>query len=246
MLGRGAGRVGWVVAGAGLALVATVAPGEAGTFRFEDEAGNVHYTNVPSDPRYRRVRGLPEGRGSIPFTARAVGRGAVVGPYAELIRTAAERHRVDLRLVEAVVTVESGGNPRAVSRKGAQGLMQLMPQRAVELGVRNPFDPGQNVDGGVRHLRDLLQRFRGDLALALAAYNAGEEAVRAYGGVPPFPETQDYVRRVRALYDGVEGPGPAWTVGQAPQQIYRQVANDGTIVYTNVPPRPVPTLKRAF
>ncbi len=241
MLGKGAGRAGWIAAVASLALVAAA---EAGTFRFEDDAGNVHFTNVPSDPRYRQVRGLPAGRGAVPFTARAGG--PVVGVYVELIRTAAERHRVDRRLVEAVVTVESGGNPRAVSRKGAQGLMQLMPQRSAELGVRNPFDPRQNVDGGVRHLRELLQRFRGDVTLALAAYNAGEEAVRAYGGLPPYPETQDYVRRVRALYDGVEGPGAAWTVGQAPQQIYRQVTGDGTIVYTNVPPRPAPTLKRAF
>ena len=241
MLGKGAGRAGWI---AGVASLALVAAAEAGTFRFEDDAGNVHFTNVPSDPRYRQVRDLPAGRGSVPFTARTGG--PVVGLYVELIRTAAERHRVDRRLVEAVVTVESGGNPRAVSRKGAQGLMQLMPQRSAELGVRNPFDPGQNVDGGVRHLRELLQRFRGDVTLALAAYNAGEEAVRAYGGLPPYPETQDYVRRVRALYDGVEGPGAAWTVGQAPQQIYRQVTSDGTIVYTNVPPRPAPTLKRAF
>jgi len=148
--------------------------------------------------------------------------------------------------VEALVTVESGGNPRAVSRKGAQGLMQLMPQRSAELGVQNPFDPRQNVEGGVRHLRDLLQRFSGDVTLALAAYNAGEEAVRAHRGVPPYPETQEYVRRIRALYDGVEGPGRAWTAGQAPQQIYRTVSGDGTVMYTNLPPRPAPTVKPPF
>ena len=240
---NGAAGTGWIAALAALALVATA---EAGTFRYEDAAGNVYYTNVPSDPRYQRVRGLPAGRGDIPFTARPVARGPVVGLYAETIRTAAERHRIDHRLVEAVVTVESGGNPRAVSRKGAQGLMQLMPQRSALLGVRNPFDPGQNVDGGVRHLHDLLERFRGDVTLALAAYNAGEEAVRAYGGIPPFPETQDYVRRVREVYEGVEGPGRAWAVGQAPQRIYRQVSRDGTIVYTNLPPHPGPTIKPGF
>jgi hypothetical protein len=240
---RGAAGTGWVVALAGLALVVSA---QAGTFRYEDEAGNVHYTNVPSDPRYRRVRGLPEGRSAVPFTARPHARGPVVGPYAELIRTAADRHRVDRRLVEAVVTVESGGNPRAVSRKGAQGLMQLMPQRSALLGVRNPFDPDQNVEGGVRHLRELLERFRGDVTLALAAYNAGEEAVRTYGGIPPFPETQDYVRRVREVYDGVEGPGRTGAVGHAPQQIYRQVSSDGAIVYTNLPPRPGATLKPGF
>ncbi len=243
MLKRGVHTAKWVVALVSLVLAGAA---EAGTFRFEDEAGTVHYTNIPTDPRYRRVRGLPADRSAVPFTARPVLRGRVVGPYAELIRTMAEQHRVDHRLVEALVTVESGGNPRAVSRKGAQGLMQLMPQRSAELGVQNPFDPPQNVDGGVRHLRDLLQRFGGDVTLALAAYNAGEEAVLTYRGVPPYPETQEYVRRIRALYDGVEGPGRAWTVGQAPQQIYRQVSADGTVSYTNLPPRPTPTLKQPF
>jgi Transglycosylase SLT domain/Domain of unknown function (DUF4124) len=240
MLGRGVSRTTRLVALAGLVLAGAA---EAGTFRYQDEAGTVHYTNVPADPRYRRVRGLPEDRSSVPFTARPVLLGLGVGPYADLIRTMAGRHRVDHRLVEAVVTIESGGNPRAVSRKGAQGLMQLMPQRSTVLGVRNAFDPEQNVDGGVRHLRDLLQRFGGDVTLALAAYNAGEEAVRNYRGVPPYPETQEYVRRIRALYEGVEGPGRAWTAGEAPQQIYRQISADGTVTFTNLPPRPTPTLK---
>jgi hypothetical protein len=124
--------------------------------------------------------------------------------------------------------------------------MQLMPQRSALLGVRNPFDPEQNVDGGVRHLRDLLQRFGGDVTLALAAYNAGEEAVRAYQGVPPYLETQEYVRKIRILYYGVEGPGPRWTVEQAPQQVYRQVSQDGTVLYTNVPPRPSSALRRGL
>ena len=144
------------------------------------------------------------------------------------------------------MTAESAGNPRAVSRKGAQGLMQLMPHRSALLGVRDPFDPQQNVEGGVRHLRDLLQRFRGNVTLALAAYNAGEEAVEPYSGVPPYPETQEYVRRVHALYDGVEGPGPAWAVGQAPQRIYRQVSRDGAVTYTNVPPAPGVSLPPRF
>jgi hypothetical protein len=84
------------------------------------------------------------------------------------------------------------------------------------------------------------------VTLALAAYNAGEDAVRTYGGVPPYAETQEYVRRVRALFDGVEGPGPAWAVGAAPQQVYRQVSEDGTVTFTNVPPSPTMTLQRRF
>jgi soluble lytic murein transglycosylase-like protein len=214
-----------------------------GTYRFEDADGVVHFTNVPGDPRYRFVRRDPEPREDSPARpgsgAGALGRG--LRPFAQLIRTAAERHGVDSRLVEAVVQVESAGNPIAVSPKGAQGLMQLMPERAAALGVRDPFDPGQNVDGGVRHLRDLLQRFRGDVTLALAAYNAGEAAVRAHGGVPPYAETREYVQRVRAVYEGA-GLLVARSVAPvtAPQRVYREVAADGTLIFTNLPPRPGP------
>jgi soluble lytic murein transglycosylase-like protein len=161
-----------------------------------------------------------------------------VGIHGPAIRAAAERHGVDPRLVEAVVRVESAGNPTAVSPKGARGLMQLMPERAALLGVRNAFDPAQNLDGGVRHLKELLDRFAGDLTLALAAYNAGEAAVRSHGGVPPYAETREYVRRIRVLYDGsglVAAASAA--VSLAPQRIYRGVTDDGTLTFTNLPPR---------
>jgi soluble lytic murein transglycosylase-like protein len=116
--------------------------------------------------------------------------------------------------------------------------MQLMPERAALLGVRDSFDPHQNVDGGVRHIRDLLQSFRGDVDLAVAAYNAGEGAVRNHGGVPPFAETREYVRRVRAMYDGGAALTPrAVALVTAPQRIYREIAEDGTLTFTNVPPR---------
>jgi hypothetical protein len=229
-----------------IAISLLAAAAEAGTFRFVDESGTVHYTNTPSDPRYRPMAGPrePRGRSSLPAPVLLRGRPPVA--YAELIRTTSERHRVDSRLVEAVVVVESGGNARAVSPKGAQGLMQLMPRRAVLLGVKNPFDPEQNMDGGVRHLRDLLQRFGGDVTLALAAYNAGEEAVRNHRGVPPYAETQEYVRRINALYLGLDGPGPRWAVGQAPQHVYRQVDRDGTVLFTNVPPRPAANVRKGL
>jgi len=115
-----------------------------------------------------------------------------------------------------------------------------MPQRSAELGVQNPFDPRQNVEGGVRHLRDLLQRFGGDVTLALAAYNAGEAAVRAHGGVPPYTETREYVKRVRAVYESAGGATPtkaAVALVTAPQRIYRAVDEDGTVTFTNLPPR---------
>jgi soluble lytic murein transglycosylase-like protein len=118
----------------------------------------------------------------------------------ELIQTVAARHHVDPALVRAVVQVESGGNPEAVSRKGAMGLMQLMPETAVEMGVDKVFDPQQNLDAGVRQLRSLLVRYNGDLDKALAAYNAGAGAVDRAGGVPRIPETRDYVRKVTNNY----------------------------------------------
>jgi peptidoglycan DL-endopeptidase CwlO len=115
--------------------------------------------------------------------------------YAGLIRAAAARYGVDERLVHAVVGAESDYDPKCVSSAGAMGLMQLMPENCRELGVSNPFDPAQNIDGGVRHLKQMLNGF-GRLDLALAAYNAGRGAVRRYGGVPPYRETQAYVNKI--------------------------------------------------
>jgi soluble lytic murein transglycosylase-like protein len=118
------------------------------------------------------------------------------------IAQAAARHNVDPNLVRAVVKVESNFNPNAVSRKGAMGLMQLMPSTARQLNVKNPFDPEQNVDAGVRHLKQLLENYGGDIKLTLAAYNAGAGAVARSAGIPHYAETQNYVRRITNLYYG--------------------------------------------
>ena len=115
-------------------------------------------------------------------------------PFADLISTIAASHQLDLRLIHAVIEQESNYRPRARSKKGAKGLMQLMPDTARQYGVRNSYDPKSNLDAGVRHLKDLMSRL--ELPFALAAYNAGEATVRRYGGLPPFPETQAYVRNI--------------------------------------------------
>lgn len=120
----------------------------------------------------------------------------------ELVQDAAHRYRVDPLLVDSVIRVESGDNPLAVSVKGAQGLMQLIPATAQRFGVSDPFDPKQNIDAGVHYLKYLQDRFPNDLTLSLAAYNAGEGAVTRYNSVPPFPETVDYVQRVKQEYAG--------------------------------------------
>jgi hypothetical protein len=201
----------------------------AQVYRLSEGDGTVHFTNAPTDPRYKNLAGYSSGT-SAGFLRLPPAETAA--RYATEIKAAAERYGVSERLVQAVIRVESAFNPKAVSVKGAQGLMQLMPETASMLGVRNSFDPQQNIDGGVRHLRRLIDRFGNDLPLALAAYNAGEKAVVSNRGIPPYPETRDYVTRVLYYYDGTTN-GAAST----PSTVYRTVGDDGSIVYTNIPPR---------
>jgi len=136
--------------------------------------------------------------------------------FRALIEQAAKRYNLDGALLAAVVHVESGGNPKAVSPAGAQGLTQLMPSTAQYLGVQNPFDPAQSLDGAAKYLRKLLGQFAGNVAKALAAYNAGEGNVKKYGGIPPFAETQAYVPSVLAAYDTYRQSQPAPSGGESP------------------------------
>jgi soluble lytic murein transglycosylase-like protein len=137
------------------------------------------------------------------------------------IEKAASRHSVDPNLVRALVKVESNFNPNAVSRKGAMGLMQLMPQTARQLNLKNPFDPQENIDAGVRHLKQLLESYGGDVRLSLAAYNAGSGAVSRSRGVPNFAETRNYVRRITNLYDGNLGSSYFGGVSREPVRVER-------------------------
>lgn len=146
----------------------------------------------------------------------------------EHIEATAKTYQVDPRLVYAMIEVESAWRPSAVSKAGALGLMQLMPSTAKELGVRDPFDPNQNITGGVRYLRKLLDRFNNNLTLSLAAYNAGPNAVSSYGGVPPFQETLNYLERIRTKYGRATASRPS-RYGS----IYPSVDSDGKLVYIN-------------
>lgn len=192
------------------ALLALTAVARADIYGFVDENGTTHFSNIQLDSRYKLYKRDPlsrpqvsYGAGAEPTTTReAPGSALRSGQrYASLIRDVAREEKVDPALLHAVVTVESGYNARAVSPKGAVGLMQLMPETARRYAVRDIWDPVQNLRGGARYLRDLLMMFNDNLSLALAAYNAGEKAViRAGLRVPPFAETRSYVPRVLEHY----------------------------------------------
>jgi soluble lytic murein transglycosylase-like protein len=164
-------------------------------YKYVDKDGVVHLSNVP-DARHNLV--LKEGW--VRFRL-----GPNFEKYDPVIWRAAETYKVDYALVKAVIKAESNFNPTAVSRKGAKGLMQLMPGTAGDLGVTDSFQPEDNIHGGVRYLRYLLDLFNGDLKLALAAYNAGENAVLRHNGIPPYKETKTYIQRVLRYLQNYRG-----------------------------------------
>jgi soluble lytic murein transglycosylase-like protein len=183
-----------VILQAGLLLL-MVTPVRADIYRYEDDEGIVHFTDAPTDRRFkifmRDLKKDKQLRTKLQFSSS-------VNPaeYDSIISSCATKYGVNPCLIKAVIHAESGYNPNAVSRKGASGLMQLMPGTARSLKVSNSFDPQDNVEGGVKYLRFLLDTFRGDVSLAVAAYNAGLNKVARYGGIPPYNETRTYVNRV--------------------------------------------------
>lgn len=180
-------------------LIVAARPAAADVYVFVDADGVTHVSDLATDARYTLAIKEPRRRAQ---SAPAATAPRVVPPaLAAWVSTAAQEHALDPALLHAVISVESGFNPRAQSPKGAQGLMQLMPETARRLGVQDAWDPQQNIQGGARYLRGLLDQFDGNLELALAAYNAGENAVLRYGRqIPPYRETLAYVPRVLAEY----------------------------------------------
>jgi len=166
--------------------------------------------------------------------------GGIPASIDQLVEQTANRYKVDPELVRAIIRVESDYDPKAVSNKGAMGLMQLIPATAQRFGVSNPFDPKQNLEGGVNYLKHLLDLFQGDLKLSLAAYNAGEHSVQRSGGIPAFPETQQYVRKVTDIYQTgnttASGPAASKPFAEEPPKspIVRYVDERGVVHYTNV------------
>jgi soluble lytic murein transglycosylase-like protein len=190
-----------VAAGGALAFGLTLlpaAPVSADIYKRVDRYGVIHYTNVPVDKRFYRVviREMPSISALAGYRVERSRLRVESRAFDPIIASVSRRYNVEQALVKAVIKAESGFQPNAVSPKGARGLMQLMPGTALMHGVRNIHEPHENINGGVQHLRMLLDRYRNNVVLALAAYNAGEGWVDQYGGIPPFAETRNYVQRV--------------------------------------------------
>jgi soluble lytic murein transglycosylase-like protein len=193
----------------------------AGIYGYTASDGSVHLSNIPDDGRYSPLileKVEPPARQDAPASAKPVRGGA---DYQPLIDQAARDNQVDSALLQAMVGVESAYDTRAVSGKGAVGLMQLMPDTASRYGITDLYDPAQNLDAGARHLRTLLERFNCDLSLALAAYNAGEGAVKRHrNAIPPYPETVAYVPKVLRLYEKYRNTAPTTVHGASPPSEY--------------------------
>lgn len=217
-------------------LLVLAVPAFPDIYRYTDENGVVCFTDAPFG---KKAETVVNERSEKPPVERAVA-GKARGDFSGHVRKAAAKYRIEPELINAVIRTESNGNHRAVSRKGAMGLMQLMPSTASDMNVLNPFNPEENIEGGTRYLRQLLEKFNGNLTLALAAYNAGPKNVEKYGSIPPFNETIQYVNKVYSLYRGTRQLADASSAvlsplknEERPTRIYKVVLEDGTILFTD-------------
>ena len=197
-------------------------------YRYVDKDGTVHFSDVP-------IRGghAYKPKGNSGYKRSYSGRYDIsprAARYGDMVLSAAAKTGLDPKLIRSVIQTESSWNHRAISKAGAMGLMQLMPATAKRYNVTDVFDARENVLGGSRYLKDLLSRYRGDLTLALAAYNAGETAVAKYAGVPPYRETRQYVKKVLRLYRGGTG-----SLKQKQNRIYRYADRAGNLIITDTP-----------
>jgi len=174
-------------------LLVVVLPVRADIYRYIDENGVMHFTNAPTSSIHKFKIYLKE-------KPKIIQRYSSSEKYDNLISDASERYGVSFPLLKAIIKAESDFDPHAVSKKGATGLMQIMPENFKPLGIRDPFDPWQNINAGARYFKQMYDRFKGKLTLSLAAYNAGPTAVDHYKTIPPYEETEEYVRRVMKYY----------------------------------------------
>jgi hypothetical protein len=205
----------------------------ADIYKYIDGNGVICYTDTPLGKNAKRV--IKDNTNSTPTQQLAKIDSKNTAGYHRIVHEKAREYNIDPSLVKAVIKTESNWNYMAVSRKGAMGLMQLMPSTANDMNVHNPFNPEENIEGGIKYLKYLLERFNGDLTLALAAYNAGPKTVEKFGLVPPITETKQYVSKVLSLYNGKmtyplteDEPNE-----KKPDPIYKIILEDGTVLFTN-------------
>ena len=196
-----------------------VCPIHSDIYKYVDENGVTLFTNISRGSDYKKVLSDGHGKGNVNQKR-----------YSQIISRKARKYNIESSLIGAIITAESNWKPYAISVKGAKGLMQLMPSTISDMKVKDPFDPEDNIEGGTKYLRHLLDRFSGDLELALAAYNAGPGTVKKHRGIPPIRETRRYVKKVLSVHRGVSDS--AESIG-----IYKVTYDDGTVLYTNTPSR---------